>query len=127
MALCRKFEISAICCAEYGNRGMPLSGRPLRITGPMVLPFSSSRTITERSKSGPFSPPLAFEPWQKPQAPTKVSFPRATEAGSYFGGGAVACGASAWQNASAAVVKIIDGTIQYSLLVFKLFTLLGIS
>jgi hypothetical protein len=33
--------------AVNGNRGMPLSGRPLRITGPIVFPFSSSRTITD--------------------------------------------------------------------------------
>ena len=52
--------------------GMPLSARPLKTTGTIFSPLSSSRTNTDRSRSGPLSPPLALAPWQNPQAETNT-------------------------------------------------------
>jgi len=64
------------------NAGIPLDGRPFNTTGPMVLPLLSCSTMTERTKSGPLSPPVAFVPWQNPHVGTKIFCPRATAAGS---------------------------------------------
>src|SRR5271170_4717844 len=83
---CRKAAISEICSVvKVGNAGMPLSTRPLRITGPRVLPFSSCSTTAERIRSG--APlPAASLPWQKPQLGTKSALPRATASASCGGG-----------------------------------------
>ena len=49
------------------NGGMPLSTRPLRTSGMILSPRTSSATSVERVRSGPVSPPIASRPWQKPQ------------------------------------------------------------
>ncbi len=86
MAACwrerKNAPMSLIWSSLSGNAGMPLSGRPFRITGPILSPPSSSKARTDRTKSGPLSPPLAFDPWQNPQRATKVFWPRSTAAGS---------------------------------------------
>src|SRR5271165_6900522 len=66
----RKAAISLICAGVIENLGIPLSGRPLRITGPILSPFSSCSTNTERTRSGPLCPPFALVPWQNPQLGT---------------------------------------------------------
>ena len=44
---------------------MPLSGRPVRMTGPSLSPRTSCATSVERVRSGPPSPPAASRPWQE--------------------------------------------------------------
>src|SRR5262245_51684858 len=58
--------------------GIPWSGRPSRITGPMRLPFSSWRTTALRIRLGPWVPPFALGPWQKAQDCANWARPRST-------------------------------------------------
>jgi hypothetical protein len=62
------------------NFGIPPSGRPFKITGPILFPPTSSMTSTDSRRSGPPSPPLACAPWQKLQVEAKIFCPRSAAA-----------------------------------------------
>ena len=54
---CRNVEMSAIWSAENEEKaGMPRSGRPFRITGPIMSPLLSCNTSADRTRSGPLLP-----------------------------------------------------------------------
>ena len=57
----------AICSGVSANAGMPLSGRPARMTGPISSPFCRRARLEERSRLGPPSPPRMSAPWQNVQ------------------------------------------------------------
>ena len=79
--------MSAICASVSGSAGMPLSGRPLWTTSPIMLPFTSWATMGERNRSGPRAP-VASAPWQKAQEAVNCVWPRAASSFSGGGGGA---------------------------------------
>src|ERR1035437_10013943 len=85
---------STLSPGERWLQEFPLQRHWLRIFGGDAFQIPRRRVARrpvpapspEQSKPGPFSPPFAFEPWQKPHAPTNVVLPRSTDAPSYFGG-----------------------------------------
>src|SRR5882724_1239469 len=62
---------------------MPLSGRPARITGPILFPSTSVVTSFDRVRSGPVSPPPASRPWQNEQFCRKSAPPLLTKSCGY--------------------------------------------
>src|SRR5436190_4644032 len=77
--------------------GMPRSGRPVRMTGLILSPFTSSDTRTERVRSGPVVPPVASRPWQKPQYATNSGSPAVTSLAGYTTASCAGAGAAgAW-------------------------------
>src|SRR6266567_1275718 len=82
------------------NAGMPLSGRPLCTTGPILSPRTSSATSAERVRSGPVCPPIASRPWQKPQYVTNSGSPALMSLGAYCGA------AGACRSAAAPVLSV---------------------
>lgn len=66
---------------------MPFSVRPASRMGPIAVPVPlSCKTITERTRFGPLSPPVALAPWQKAQLAAYSRLPRSTTSGGGSGG-----------------------------------------
>ena len=63
--------------------GIPFPGLPVRTTGPILSPLTSSATTIDRVRSGPVSPPIASRPWQKPHCETKSTWPARICSGEY--------------------------------------------
>src|SRR6266849_2719251 len=76
---CRNVAMSRTCASFSGIAGMPLSGRPCRITCPIWSPFTWCATSGERIRAGPRAP-VASAPWQNPQDCTNSLRPRSAAA-----------------------------------------------
>jgi len=62
------------------NLGIPFSGRPFRITPPILSPRTSCATSFDPVRSGPVSPPAASRPWQNAQFCRNSACPASTVA-----------------------------------------------
>src|SRR5471030_1273781 len=97
--VCMKAASAASSPLVTVKRGILL--RPLRTTGPIWLPSTSSATSLERVRSGPSSPPPVSRPWQKAHCWTKEDSPALTSSG----GKVWAVFAGAWAKASEPVMS----------------------